>query len=310
MLIKKFLNGRRLNIVLAACLYISVRTEGANVILLDISDVSEANVYDIGRYYFQIIRLLNFNIQTVDPCEYIVRFVEMLNLGDRNLPQVKQTALCIRETANRLVQRMKRDWIHYGRRPSGVCAAAVLVSARINNVRCSIKDIISIAKVCESTIRKRINEFIETPSSKLTFKEFMSKDIESEEDPPSYKFSVKEAVEANLDKVEKYQEIIEERLKNTRLKMRGIYTKFLKEIFIEQDHDLSNNEDVESSVIKETIMEQNMLALNSKIVSKFNQNIRFNDSKGNPSTEEINYWADLRPTAKSLGNGFSNLNSV
>lgn len=75
------MNGRRLNIVLAACLYIAVRTEGANVILLDISDVAEANVYDIGRYYFQIIRLLRFNIKSVDPSEYIVRFVDMLNLG-------------------------------------------------------------------------------------------------------------------------------------------------------------------------------------------------------------------------------------
>ena len=85
---------------------------------------------------------------------------------------------------------MKRDWIHYGRRPSGICAAAVLVSARINNVRCTVKDIIGIAKVCESTIRKRINEFIQTPASKLTYKEFMSQEMDGkEEDPPSYKMS-------------------------------------------------------------------------------------------------------------------------
>src|SRR5699024_3561286 len=98
-------------------------------------------------------------------------------LGDRSLAQVKRAAINIRDTANRLVQRMKRDWIHFGRRPSGVCAAAVLVSSRINNVRCTIKDIISIAKVCESTIRKRINEFIQTPASKLTYKEFMSQEL-------------------------------------------------------------------------------------------------------------------------------------
>lgn len=80
------MNGRRLNVVLAACLYISVRSEGANVILLDISDVSEANVYDIGRYYFQIVRILNFNITTVDPSEYTIRFVDMLELGKYFMP--------------------------------------------------------------------------------------------------------------------------------------------------------------------------------------------------------------------------------
>lgn len=81
LLIKKFMNGRRLNVVLAACLYITVRSEGANVIILDISDVSEANVYEIGRYYFQIVKLLHVNIQTVDPSEYTMRFVDMLRIG-------------------------------------------------------------------------------------------------------------------------------------------------------------------------------------------------------------------------------------
>lgn len=76
------MNGRRLNVVLAACLYITVRSEGANVIILDISDVSEANVYEIGRYYFQIVKLLHVNIQTVDPSEYTMRFVDMLKIGN------------------------------------------------------------------------------------------------------------------------------------------------------------------------------------------------------------------------------------
>lgn len=319
------MNGRRLNVVLAACLYISVRSEGANVILLDISDVSEANVYDIGRYYFQIIRILHFNIQTVDPCEYTIRFVDMLNLGkvvslnkqilllfcyfvgDRTLPQVKRTAIAIRDTANRLVQRMKRDWIHFGRRPSGVCAAAVLVSARINNVRCSIKDIISIAKVCESTIRKRINEFIETPASQLTYKEFMSQDLDQEEDPPSYKTSnsITAAVEANLEKVEKYQKIIEEHLKDSRAKVRGMYAKFLKEILttqeaIEEDKKVKPN-DEETRIIEEAIIDQNILAVNDKVIFKITNELKQFNENGNPSTEEIEYWAEFRPSAKSLG---------
>ena len=77
-------------------------------------------------------------------------------------------------TALRLVQRMKRDWMHHGRRPSGLCGSALLVSCRLHDIHCSIKGIIKIVKVCETTIRKRLNEFGDTPSSKLTLEEFMT----------------------------------------------------------------------------------------------------------------------------------------
>lgn len=35
--------------------------------------------------------------------------------------------------ALRLVQRMKRDWIDVGRRPTGLCGAALLLAARFHN---------------------------------------------------------------------------------------------------------------------------------------------------------------------------------
>lgn len=50
-----------------------------------------------------------------DPCLYIPRFAHKLELGDKT-HEVSMTAM-------RLVQRMKRDWMHTGRRPSGLCGA-------------------------------------------------------------------------------------------------------------------------------------------------------------------------------------------
>jgi len=50
-----------------------------------------------------------------DPCLYILRFANRLEFGDKT-HEVSMTAL-------RLVQRMKRDSIHTGRRPSGLCGA-------------------------------------------------------------------------------------------------------------------------------------------------------------------------------------------
>ncbi|KAH7941726.1 hypothetical protein HPB49_016547 [Dermacentor silvarum] len=116
-----------------------------------------------------------------DPCLYITRFAHHLEFGDKT-HEVSMTAL-------RMVQRMKRDWMHTGRRPSGLCGAALLVASRLHDFNRSIRDLVRIVKVCETTIRKRLTEFGETPSSKLTLDEFMTIDLEEEQDPPCFKAS-------------------------------------------------------------------------------------------------------------------------
>ncbi|KAI4905012.1 hypothetical protein NFI96_003637 [Prochilodus magdalenae] len=58
-----------------------------------------------------------------DPCLYIPRFAHMLEFGEKS-HEVSMTAL-------RLVQRMKRDWMHTGRRPSGLCGAELDGPARV-----------------------------------------------------------------------------------------------------------------------------------------------------------------------------------
>lgn len=50
-----------------------------------------------------------------DPCLYVLRYANNLEFGEKT-HEVTMTAL-------RLVQRMKKDNIHYGRRPSGLCGA-------------------------------------------------------------------------------------------------------------------------------------------------------------------------------------------
>jgi transcription factor IIIB subunit 2 len=38
----------------------------------------------------------------------------------------------IKETAIKLIKRMMLDWMAYGRRPSSLCGAALLISARFH----------------------------------------------------------------------------------------------------------------------------------------------------------------------------------
>ncbi|KAK1339524.1 hypothetical protein QTO34_020207 [Cnephaeus nilssonii] len=162
---------------------------------------------------------------SADPCLYIPRFAHLLEFGEKN-HEVSMTAL-------RLLQRMKRDWMHTGRRPSGLCGAALLVAARMHDFRRTVKEVISVVKVCESTLRKRLTEFEDTPTSQLTVDEFMKIDLEEECDPPSYTAGqrklrakqLEQVLSRKLEEVEgeisSYQDEIETELENSRPKAKG-----------------------------------------------------------------------------------------
>ncbi|KAM5274044.1 transcription factor IIIB 90 kDa subunit isoform 2-T2 [Ctenodactylus gundi] len=222
---KHLTRGRKMAHVIAACLYLVCRTEGTPHMLLDLSDLLQVNVYVLGKTFLLLARELCINAPAIDPCLYIPRFAHLLEFGDKN-HEVSMTAL-------RLLQRMKRDWMHTGRRPSGLCGAALLVAARMHDFRRTVKEVISVVKVCESTLRKRLTEFEDTPTSQLTIDEFMKIDLEEECDPPSYtagqrKLRMKQleqVLSRKLEEVEgeisSYQDAIEIELENSRPKAKG-----------------------------------------------------------------------------------------
>uniref|UniRef100_A0A1A9WNQ1 Cyclin-like domain-containing protein n=1 Tax=Glossina brevipalpis TaxID=37001 RepID=A0A1A9WNQ1_9MUSC len=131
-----------------------------------------------------------------------MRFANRLQFGAKT-HEVSMTAL-------RIVQRMKKDSIHSGRRPTGLCGAALLIAARMHEFSRTIVDVVKIVKIHESTLRKRLTEFADTPSSSLTLDEFMSVDLEAEQDPPAFKAArkkdrerIKEIGENELSELQK-----------------------------------------------------------------------------------------------------------
>jgi len=173
-----FIQGRRTQNVVAACLYIVCRREKAPLMLIDFSDVLQTNVYTLGSTFLKFKELLNITLPVIDPSLYIHRFAAKLELGQKK-HMVAMSAL-------RLVQSMKRDWIHHGRRPSGICGAALLIAARMHGFRRTQKEITHVVRVCDQTLRKRLGEFEATPSSDLSLAEFNETNIESEADPPAF----------------------------------------------------------------------------------------------------------------------------
>lgn len=214
--------GRRSSHVIAACVYMVCRIENSSHMLLDLSDVVQVNVYELGKTFLKLSAALCINIPAIDPCLYITRFAHHLEFGDKT-HEVSMTAL-------RMVQRMKRDWMHTGRRPSGLCGAALLVASRLHDFNRTIRDLVRIVKVCETTIRKRLTEFGETPSSKLTLDEFMTIDLEEEQDPPCFKAARKKQkqileeqgrLEKVSEEISQLQKKIEAELEDRRRKVRG-----------------------------------------------------------------------------------------
>ncbi|KAF8540413.1 cyclin-like protein [Trichophaea hybrida] len=195
-----FTHGRKAQYVVACCLYIVCRLEKSSHMLIDFSDVLHINVFTLGQTYLKLINLLKVRMPNIDPTIYVQRFAKYLEFGnDQN--KVAKDAL-------RLIQRMNRDWIVQGRRPSGICGAALILAARMNNFRRSVREVVYVVKVADLTIHKRLQEFKETRSGDLTVEEFRSIWLEQSHDPPS--FGPKKKKRKRVRRVNDEGEIIEE----------------------------------------------------------------------------------------------------
>lgn len=282
--------GRRQNNVYAACLYMTCRIEGTSHMLLDLSDVTQVNIFELGKTYLKLSNALCINIPPIDPCIYIVRFSNRLHkLIGTDASKVRDIEL----TALRLVQRMKRDWIHTGRRPSGLCGAALLVACRLNGIHCNIRDIIKIVQVCETTIRKRLAEFGDTQTGRLTLDEFMTVDLEGEDDPPCFKEARKrqklmlqqiksgEKSKEFEEEIAKFHKMIDDKLEEFRVQKQRHYKSLMS----------SDNELVTEDNAVEKIVERETVDVLSKVLD------------GDDDEEEtvLERLKEFRPTAKTLG---------
>lgn len=201
---KKFVQGRGLSNVATVCLYLAVRRKTEQItgklrpkyalMLIDFAEIGNIDVFSLGRMYTDLVRCLYLNPLTgrysndyVDllahgPEVLVDRFVESLEFPPQSVRKIKEDAI-------RVVGRMKRDWMSDGRRPAGVCGAAVILAARMNNYRRTTREVVLTAKVNEITLNKRLEEFSDLTSSQLSVKDFRNNQILDDVDaanPPAY----------------------------------------------------------------------------------------------------------------------------
>ena len=184
-LANNFTKGRHLQVVVATCLYVVCRQEKTPHMLIDFSDIMQVNVFVLGATFLKMVRTLYLSLPIIDPSLFICRFAALLQFGNKT-SQIAADAM-------RLAQRMQIDWLHMGRRPSGVCGACLMIAARMNGFRRTSFEIVRVVKIADVTLKKRLREFKDTASGKLSVREFQDVWLEHAEDPPSFIAAQKQA---------------------------------------------------------------------------------------------------------------------
>lgn len=192
-----FVQGRRVRNVAAVALYLAARKQPENTLMLmDLAEKVMCNVWALGDTYKQFCRTImekdpgqldgRRTVQEIEPL--MLKFCRKLEFHDYS-HRVANDA-CI------LLKRMKRDWMVQGRNPAGLCGACIILAARMNNFRRTVREVVYVVKVADTTINARLHEYRRTPSSALTVNQFrkFGPHLKTNMQPPSvYKRQEREA---------------------------------------------------------------------------------------------------------------------
>lgn len=142
--------GRSMESVIASCIYASCRSYSIPRTLDEIANASDVERKEIGRTYRFIMRKMGIKVKPSSPKDYISRFASILHLS----PKTQNNALKILKKAN-------ISELTSGRGPAGIAAAALYVSALLNDEKKTQREVADVAGITEVTIRNRYKELIE-----------------------------------------------------------------------------------------------------------------------------------------------------
>ncbi|GAB7348923.1 hypothetical protein MBLNU459_g7609t1 [Dothideomycetes sp. NU459] len=199
-----FIQGRRAEEVAGACLYAACRSSPENtVLLMDIAEIITVNVFALGDTYKELCKRLfmevkgRTNVVEIEPL--ILKYAAKLEFGEKTRH--------VAEDAVKIIRRMKRDWIVTGRHPAGLCGACIILAARMNNFRRTVREVVFVVKVADLTISKRLEEFKRTRSGALSVDQFRSLGdrLKVQHDPPSF-YAAEEREKKMLEKMRRRQQ--------------------------------------------------------------------------------------------------------
>lgn len=184
-----FVQGRMISVVAAVCLYAACRrsnNKDHGMLLIDFAEGIAINVYRIGQTWQDLKKALMLTEcrPVMDVEDMVQRFVRKLEFGRDTHKVVNDTLL--------LLRRMKRDWMVTGRRPNGLIGACIILAARMNNYRRTVREVVYVTKVCDMTVVSRLKEFQRTEASTMTVEDFVNKGLRLKQSEPPAVYQARE----------------------------------------------------------------------------------------------------------------------
>ncbi len=142
--------GRSMESVIAACIYAACRSYSIPRTLDEIANASDIERKEIGRTYRFIMRKMGVKVKPSSPKDYISRFASILHLS----PKTQNQAL-------KILKKAEVSELTSGRGPAGISAAALYVSALLNDEKRTQREVADVAGITEVTIRNRYKELID-----------------------------------------------------------------------------------------------------------------------------------------------------
>ncbi|GAU99405.1 hypothetical protein RvY_10415 [Ramazzottius varieornatus] len=164
-------SGRKNQLLLSACLYIGTRRAQMSHTMSDFLQPSNSTFHELRKTVRDLVLCLSIEMPSQDLVRQVERLCYQL-IGDSWL------FTKVRDRAETIVQRMKKDWLDSGRKPAGVTAAAIVIASRTFNVEIDLEKLISLAKISIGTVKKRMVEFSKTESAQLVPTEFETSKFE------------------------------------------------------------------------------------------------------------------------------------
>ncbi|KAI5360768.1 Putative transcription factor TFIIB, brf1, TBP-binding domain, cyclin, Cyclin-like superfamily [Septoria linicola] len=215
-----FSAGRRTDEVVAACLYAACRRQRDNrILLMDIAELLQINVFRLGEVYKDMCRELYMTPDSHPGHQHLVELEPLIYKYCDKLQFAEKTK-DVAADALKIIRRMNRDWIVSGRHPAGLCGACIILAARMNNFQRTVREVVFVSKVADVTIAKRVEEFRRTKASGLTvdnFRKYANRMVH-QHDPPSVElpdYNARKFARAKARRQE-HMNLLEQRASQTR----------------------------------------------------------------------------------------------
>lgn len=142
--------GRSIEGIATCCLYAACRSENLPRSLGEVTEVSRVERKEIGRSYIYLDRQIGFEIQPVNPKQYVPRFCSALGSSD-----------AVEAKTNEILDNSLAQGLLSGKSPTGYAAAAIYAATLLCDEQQTQREIAAVAQVTEVTIRNRYQEQID-----------------------------------------------------------------------------------------------------------------------------------------------------